>query len=165
MAITDASREAAELNPHLDALDQELLAAVVERREQRPGLRLGDYVLFPCGRLERLSDSSGSAVQTTPMGSFFLYRSGACEYSGGHNPPVPSADLLPTSATLPGDFWFFHHGKVGPGRAVYFRIHCRVFRSTAPYAGLLGAAFQPNPARIEPLKASLARQLAACSEA
>jgi len=64
MSITNVSCKAAELNTHLGARDQELLAAVVERREQR--LRIGDYVLFSCGRLDRLSEAHGKSMQTTP---------------------------------------------------------------------------------------------------
>lgn len=152
-------------NHHLDTIDQDLLAAIVALREQLQGPRIGDYVLFASGQLERFSHQWPEGMQTSPMGSFYLSGSGRSSFSGGLNPATPIGELKLTPVSLHGQFWFFHHGRSGAGRGVYFMIPCRVFRTAAPYTGFLGAAFQPAPEYIEPLKAYLARQFAACSEA
>lgn len=149
---------------HLDTIDQDLLAAIVALREQLQGPRIGDCVLFASGQLERFSHQWPDGMQTSPKGSFYLSGSGRGSFSGGLNPATPTGALKLTPVSLHGEFWFFHHGRPGAGRGVYFQIPCRVFRTAAPYTGFLGAAFQPAPEYIEPRKAYLARQLAARSE-
>lgn len=142
----------------LDAQDQELVAAAVLLRDQQPGPRMGDYVLFATGQLERFSHDWGTTIQTSPGGSFYLSKSGIGSLScGGLNPGTPTHALEPTTAILPGRFWTFHHGIAGAHRGVDFDIPCRVFVTKAAYAGFLGDAFQ-NP-RLSDYKASLAKQL------
>lgn len=141
-------------NP-LDTKDQELLATAVLLRDQETGPRIGDYVLFATGQLERFSHDWGADIQTSPGGSFYLNKSGRGSLScGGLNPATPREELELTSATLPGSFWFFHHGLAGAGRGVYFDIPCRVFVTKAAYTGFLGADFQSGD------KAKLIEQLA-----
>jgi hypothetical protein len=143
----------------LDLTDIAILFRRVAAREATDGPRLGDYVLFPGGQLERFSHDWGDSIQTAPGGSFFIYRSGEAEFSGGLNPSIPVDKLELTEATLPGSFWFFHHDEPGAGRGVNCTIDCRVYKTSAPYQGFLGKDFQS--AEIDALKGELALRLQA----
>ena len=126
----------------LDARDQEILAEIFERRAAFTFPCMGDYVVFPGGQLERFSSDYSDRIQTSPSGSFYLTSSGFGSLgSGGLNPSIPRSTITPTDATLPGTFWFFHHGIGGAGRGVYFDIPCRVYKTSAKYAGYLGSDF------------------------
>ena len=142
----------------LDARDYELAQAAFTNRESIDKPRIGDYVSFATGELERLSHDWDDGFQTSPTGAFFLSASGRGSLScGGLNPLVPLKALEMTHATLPGDFWFFHHGQAGAGRGVHFQIVCRVYKATTAYSGFLGSDF--GSSKIEILKADLSLQL------
>ena len=145
------------MNDHLDSRDQALFVKFVAAREKLDGPRIGDYLRFPTGELERFSHDLGDALQTSPGGSIFLNSAGGCSFSGGLNPSTPLSAMSQLLANLPGTFWFFHHGLAEAGRAVYFNIDCRVYQTTASYKGYLGADFQSASA-IQ-LKIMLGRQL------
>jgi hypothetical protein len=146
------------MNFTFDQCDQELLSQILVSRDKIKAPRLGDYVLFTSGQLERFSHNWNVAIQTTPEGSFFLHSSGHCEFSGGLNPEIPTRGLELTEATLPGLFWFFHHGRVQAGGRVYFEIPCRVYKTEAPYCGYLGRDFQMEPGRLLRLQNMLGDQ-------
>lgn len=142
----------------LDAIDQSILAKAIESRDSLKESRIGDFVLFSDGQLERLSHDWGSDMQTSPGGSFSLSANGHGSLScGGLHPAIPKSSLELTKASLPGGFWFFHHGIPGAGRGVGFDISCRVYKTNAPYKGYLGKDLQS--ARSEELKRQLAAQL------
>lgn len=147
------------MNNHLDSTDQELLAKRILARESLQGPRIGDYILFPTGQLERFSHDCGHGLQTSPGGSFYIFGCGESSFSGGLNPTTPLENLELTSATLMGNFWFFHHGFAGAHRGVDCLVPCRVYKTSAKYEGFLGSDFQ-SPA-ISRLQADLARQLGA----
>ena len=126
----------------LDARDQEILAEIFERRAAFTFPCMGDYVVFPGGQLERFSSDYSDRIQTSPSGSFYLTSSGFGSLgSGGLNPSIPRSTITPTDATLPGTFWFFHHGIGGAGRGVYFDMPCRVFKTSAKYEGFVSKEF------------------------
>jgi hypothetical protein len=127
------------MNP-LDAKDQEILNNRIEAREQISGPRIGDYVRFPSGELERFSHDWRDSLQTSPpySGEVYLLASGNGSFSGGLNPSIPVESLTLTEEFLPGKFWFFHHNTPGAGRGVYFSIPCRVYSTTTIYNGFLG---------------------------
>lgn len=127
---------------HLDARDQDILARCFAARQKLIEPCMGDFVLFPTGELERFSNNWGDRLQTSPSGGFYLDRSGHGSLScGALNPSTPKDQLKRIDASLPGDFWFFHHDIAGAGRGVYFQIPCRVFITTAQYTGFLGRTF------------------------
>lgn len=142
---------------HLDETDNAILAEKIVARENIAGPRVGDYVSFPTGELERISHDWGEALQTSPGGSFFLYRNGQGSFSGGLNPATPLDKLELTHVQLPGSFWFFHHDRAGAGRGVHFEIPCRVYRTSAAYEGFLGREFQSE--KVDALKAQLEKDL------
>ena len=139
-----------------DAIDEEIKNSRFAERELIEGPRMGDYILFPTGELERFSHDWGESLQTSPSGSFHLQGSGHLT-CGGLNPATPLCNIKPTMATLPGLFWFFHHGRAGAGRAVHCSIPCRVFSTSATYEGFLGKDFQSS--EIMALKIRLHEQL------
>ncbi len=127
---------------NLDIENKKLAEIATQARDAMSGPRLGDYVVFPCARIERISYDWGDGMQTSPGGSFFLYNNGYCSFSGGLNPAVPINSLQLTEIVVPGDFWFFDKGIPGAGRGVYFEAPCRVYKTNLPYAGLLSKDFQ-----------------------
>jgi hypothetical protein len=140
MEAVDTLGSVAYLDLHdksLDERDQKILDKIMVLRNniQRP--RIGDFLRFQTGELERLSHDWGDGFQTSPGGSFFLSACGNGSFSGGLNPITPLGRIELTSETLPGRFWFFHHGFPGAGRGVDFFIPCRVYRTTATYEGFL----------------------------
>lgn len=140
-----------------DDKDQAIADRRQAQRDQFDGPRMGDYVLFPTGELERFSHDWGDELQTSPSGAFHMYEGGDTQMTcGGLHPATPRDQLVLAEQSLPGTFWFFHHGEVGAGRGVYFRMPCRLYRTTAPYKGYLGADFQS--ADIQALKKQLDHQ-------
>jgi len=138
--------------------DQERLAQIQANRERIEGPRIGDFVLFSTGQLERFSHAWDDGLQTSPSGSFFLHASGSSEFSGALNPHTPRRSLELIGAILPGTFWFFRDGRAQPGGRVDFSIPCRVFRTAENYTGYLGTTFQMDPHRLQALKAMLIDQ-------
>lgn len=122
-----------------DAKDQSILDGIFAEREQVNTPRVGDFVRFPTGELERISHRWPDGFQTSPTrsGSYYLCSEGNASYSGGLNPSIPKESLLPIDELMDGQFWFFHHGCAGAHRGVYFSIPCRVYETTAPYQGFL----------------------------
>lgn len=122
-----------------DEIDQKILEECVAARDKIDRPRIGDFVRFPTGQLERFSYDCGDRLQTSPIraGSFYLGRDGLASFSGSLNPPIPLDSVRLTDETLQGEFWFFHHNQVGAGRGVGFSIPCRVYSTTAAYDGFL----------------------------
>lgn len=106
--------------------------------EERTCLRLestvpqvGDYVIFPDGREERISHDWGEpGVQTSVSGSFYL-GDGYASFSGALNPLIPTERLVDTGETKPGSFWFFSGDYARADNGVDVEAPCRVYR----YAG------------------------------
>lgn len=147
------------MNNHLDSKDQDTLAKIVAVRGEIAGPRVGDFVLFDSGQLERISHDWGEDLQTSPAGSIYLCPNGHGSFSGGMNPATPLVNMKVTTATLLGAFWFFHHGIAGGGRGVYFQVPCRVYQTTAPYEGFMsGDSQSPQNSAI---REDLMRQIGA----
>lgn len=127
----------------LDEKDQKFLNEMLMQRDEIQGPRIGDYVLFSSGQLERFSYDWTDKFQTSPGGSFHLGRDGYASLScGGLNPSINKSELVASNASLPGPFWFFHHGVAGAGRGVYIDLPCRVFTTDEKYPGFMGKDFQ-----------------------
>jgi hypothetical protein len=120
-----------------DTRDQDILDNIMIAREKITRPRIGDYVRFLNGKIERFSHDWDDSLQTSPCGSFFLYSGGNASFSGGLNPAIPVESLTLTEEIKDGEHWFFHHNSAGAGRGVYFKIPCRVYSTTAEYPGFL----------------------------
>lgn len=122
-----------------DSIDEAILGNRMYARDniQRP--RMGDFVRFPNGEIERLSHDWDADFQTSPIwaGSFFLHSHGNGGFSGGLNPAIPADSLSLLEEVMEGKFWFFHHNMAGAGRGVYFTAACRVYATSAEYKGFL----------------------------
>lgn len=127
------------MNYEFDSQDQEILNGRMANRDQIEGPRLGDYVLFPSGQLERISNKMDGCLQTSPVksGSFYLFGCGEAQFGGSLNPSIPTDSLALTEEVRSGTFWFFHHDEVGAHRGVTFEIPCRIYETRASYAGYL----------------------------
>lgn len=125
---------------NLDAKDEAILRASAVARARIKGPRVGDFLLFMTGELERFSHDWGDGLQTAKGGSFFLNRSGHASFSGALNPYIEVESLKPTKAIVQGSFWFFHHGIPGAGRGVHCELDCRVYLTSARYQGEDGEA-------------------------
>lgn len=124
-----------------------MLAEIKAARAAFDGPRLGDYVYFTkTGQLERISHNLGKTLQTSPAGSFCIHKNAATSFSGSLNPGTPLLRLKPSVATLPGKFWFFHHGISGPHRAVDVEIDCRVYVTSAKFEGFIVETVQADDA-------------------
>ena len=98
----------------LDARDYELAQAAFTNRESIDKPRIGDYVSFATGELERLSHDWDDGFQTSPTGAFFLSASGRGSLSCGGLNPLVLACIPPPK-----------HGASFPGRCAICAIPAR----------------------------------------
>lgn len=106
-----------------------------ERRRMRQinrdllrGPLVGDFVKMPQGEYVRISYDWGDSVQTSQGGSFYLWKSGNAQFSGGLDPAVSKSGLRLLSERRRGRFWFFDKDWVGPNRGVDTWLMCRVYQ-------------------------------------
>ena len=119
--------------------NEQILAARIAARDRIPGPRVGDFL-----RLPRIDDRQPEFTRLTHLwsfgdpddnaqtgggknGSYYLAEGGGLSYSGGLDPGVKIADLLPTPDTMEGRIWFFDRDYAGAGRGMNFMIPCRIF--------------------------------------
>lgn len=125
------------MTPQFDAIDGTILAERTLKRHARSGPRVGDFIHMLDGTLRRFTHNWGDGLQTTyrwrdtgrvEVGSFYLDRSGAADYSGGLDDRIPLAEIADTGEHRDGDFWFFHHDDARAHNGVQVKAPCRVFR-------------------------------------
>jgi hypothetical protein len=118
--------------------DTELLENRTAMRDEHPGPRVGDYVIFPDDisrdgeyerQVERFSHDWGDALQTSPGGSWYL-GDGYASFSGALNPSIPKSHLIDTGETRPGQFWFFKDNSPRAYNGIDVQAPCRVYRYT-----------------------------------
>lgn len=122
-----------------DEIDQAHIETCVAARDAILRPRVGDFVRFPTGEVERFSHDWEEDFQTSPLwaGSFYLSGCGNASFSGSLHPAIPLSSLTLTEESRDGKFWFFHHNRTGGGRGVTFSTPCRVYATTAQYKGYL----------------------------
>lgn len=114
-----------------DAMDARILREAIAELDKVEGPRLGDFVKFQDGSINRISvNRHRNEVQTTQHGSFFLGKGGFMEFSGACGAPIARERLTPLSETLEGDVWTFHHGYVVAGGRVDGKVPFRVYAYT-----------------------------------
>ena len=123
-----------------DVRDAELLAQRMIDWNSIQGPRVGDFVRMLDGTLRRFTYHWGDSIQTTckseygdtyhASGSFYFWKGGAMDFSGGLDHAIPVNKLRLTDETIDGRAWFFHHDCTGAHRGVHFTIPCRVWEQT-----------------------------------
>ena len=123
------------LNPISLAFDEQDALIVFARaalRDQRPGPRVGDFVLMPDGHMHRFTYDWGEDIQTTSKGfgegSHYLCAGGGVSYSGALDEALPKDCLEEMPDPLMGNFWIFHHDLHTAHNGVTFSIPCRAYR-------------------------------------
>lgn len=115
-----------------DPINLSILAKRMAAYDERPGPRVGDFLSLTvpddrCRDYTRFTHDWGDRLQTggSEHGSYYL--GGGLSYSGGLDPGISKADLVPTGLVREGSVWFFDRGISGAGRGVEFRAPFRVF--------------------------------------
>ena len=122
----------------LDERDAAIKAEIQAGFDRRTGPRVGDFIEFANGTIERVSHvwdgmaeyGGTDGVQTSEGGSWHVSRSCA-SFSGGLNSIIPFTTLTDTGETREGSGWFWHHDIAGGNRGVPTNFTFRVYRSTA----------------------------------
>lgn len=113
----------------LDTRDSSRVAELIQALDQDTNSRVGDYVRFADGTMQRISHRWPEGVQTSTGGRFHLGRFG-CSFSGSLNPVVPYSSLRLTDEKRDGWVWIFHHDFPRAGGGVDFKIPFRVYECT-----------------------------------
>lgn len=115
----------------------EHLLKCITAREQIPGPRIGDFIIFKDGRIERFSHDWGDTIQTSPGGSFHLSSDGLTSFSGGLNEAIPKTSFRESYfdhydqtnyCGLTGQFWVTYNARLCHGSKVNVDLQCRVYR-------------------------------------
>ena len=135
----------------LDSTDCEILERRLAARNEVPGARNGDFVIFPSGETERLCSTPGGthyvwekggrverrnslSVASKNSGSWELLKPSRSRnmvrFSGGME-HYYDAKLVDTGEQKPGAFCFFHHDQMKAGNGIHVQIPCRVFQLIA----------------------------------
>lgn len=129
--------------PYLvDERDQEILSGAIAARLALPAeVRVGDYVQYAGGKLERVAyvwgtdpEESHALIQTTPGGSFSVHDSGGMSHSGGLNHGCHVSTLTDTGRYRDASAWFFHHGWWKAHNGITVRMPVRVWTTTAEHS-------------------------------
>jgi hypothetical protein len=129
------------LNPGFHQSDRDLerdfhiLAARIQKLNERQGPRVGDFVIFPDGTELRFTydwSDVGGGIQTTCRtlkdSSFYFTQSGHCDYSGALDSDIPVAALEETGETRLGSVWFFSNDSPRAHNGVKAKVPFRVYR-------------------------------------
>jgi len=128
------------LNPHFyqygstsPVVDAELARQRLNALNRHTGPRVGDFVHFPNEGLPRrfTHDWNDGSMQTTIEGSydssFFIYRSGHCDFSGSLDSPIWLDHCHDTGKKLLGRVWVFSRNLSGPHRGVSVTLPFRLY--------------------------------------
>ena len=118
-------------NVEADDRDGEIAAGRYAARCELEGARVGDFILWPDGRLHRFSHDWGDSMPTSPGGSFYLHDSGRADFSGGLDPAIDKLYLEHVGHRF-GHFWFFHHDIHQAFSGVGAGLLCRVYQYVGP---------------------------------
>jgi hypothetical protein len=119
----------------MDDYNRELATRRIIDLDAVEGPRVGDFVRYENGRMERVShiwdftDEDPSFVpqaQTSESGSFYLGH-GYVSFSGGLNPGVKVSELRLTDEKKLGSVWMFNHDVRRAHNGVDFNIEFRVY--------------------------------------
>jgi hypothetical protein len=110
----------------LDERDAAIYSERFHALQDVHGPRVGDFVRFADGRMERISHDWDGDVQTSEGGSFYLGK-GYVSFSGGLNPSIPTSELVYKAEHKRGSCWFFHHDHYCADNGVAVDMDFRVY--------------------------------------
>ncbi len=115
-----------------DEHDRDLLTQRSDRRNQRPGMRVGDWLVLLDGTIRRIAYiwTEAKLVQPTDhedTGSFYLGL-GYLSMSGGLDSGLPMDDFTSTGMHRKGSCWLFHHNIREAHNGVDMELLCRLFQ-------------------------------------
>lgn len=113
---------------HPGEKDKEILRRRAERFDARRGPKVGEWILFTDGVMERISYRWPGGFQTSDGGRFYLDDDYA-RYSGSLNETVPSKHIHPTDEMKRARFWFFHDDWWGADRGIDVSFPARVWEA------------------------------------
>jgi hypothetical protein len=96
---------------------------------KRKDICCGDWVLLKNGKKERITVLSTNVIQVggNQNGSFYIFKSGNCSYSGSCGELIDKTKLKKTGDFLPGLCWIFSGDLTGGGRGVYNILNFKVW--------------------------------------
>lgn len=110
-----------------DDRDMAIAEERLKKFDQDPDPRVGDFVITPEGKLQRIAYCWPDQLQTCDGGSFFL-GNGYADMSGGLDPGFKKEAFKITEEKKPGRFWFFHHDYRMAHNGIGVLALCRVYK-------------------------------------
>lgn len=118
--------------------DYDILNSRIRKLNQREGPRVGDFVIMTDCAVLRFTyelPHEPRLIQTTTRStngntSFYINRSGFCDYSGSLGSALPIETLEETPETRFGRVWFFSDDYAREHNTVHAMISFRVYRHT-----------------------------------
>lgn len=110
-------------------VNQWLVNDRMRKHNEKPGIRIGDYILRKDNSLTRVTEDWGDRVQDGGYqhGRFYLTKNGNLRYSGSLWPPILKKNLIQTGGTMEGDIWIFHRDHWKAHNGVTFSVEFRIF--------------------------------------
>lgn len=108
---------------------QQILAERMKKYDEIHGVRVGDWIETPNGRMTRATYDWGEEIQDGggEYGQFYL-GDGYISYSGGLDPGVRKDELVNTGKVKNGKVWFFKDDIWTAGNGIEFIVPFRVFK-------------------------------------
>ena len=112
-----------------DERDIEIAKARLQRWDEDPEPRVGDFCIMSDGTYERLSYRWPDGYQTSPGGHFYLGEEGYVSLSsGGLNPTIPKEKFEIITERKEGYLWFFHWNDHCADNGIGVLATCRVYQ-------------------------------------
>lgn len=106
-----------------------IVSKLIEARNKRPDILVGDFLRMPDGSMSRVTYCYDDGVQDGGgSGSFFLFPSGQASYSGGLNGCKSFDKINPTNETKPALFWTWSRGCSGANRSFHFYADVKIWQ-------------------------------------
>ena len=100
--------------------------------DEKPGPRVGDYVVDQHGIYYRLAYKMGDFFQIGYAGTAQYFGAAGCQYSGVMGTLIEPRQLIDTGYCLPAPIWIFSRNDTRHKRAFYANVLFRVFECFQP---------------------------------